>query len=131
MLSETVHTLYHGTIRKGSETIYPCINAYFSVRCVLYDLFHLFNLDRGVPFPALAAYRYVLDLTMNMATFVKAYPADLWQEDSAVINLTPLGKTDAVSPAFSFKHRYALQGHSFRKPYSSDRFHTVSQKAIS
>ena len=34
MPSKAVHTLNHGPVRKGSETGYPCINAYLTVRRV-------------------------------------------------------------------------------------------------
>jgi hypothetical protein len=58
---------------------------------------HLFNLDGSVPFSTTPGYGDILDSTSNLKALVKAYPANLWQEDPAVINLKALGETNAIS----------------------------------
>ena len=78
MLSETMHTLYHGTVRKSSKTFYPGIDANLRIGRVFPDFKYLFNLDRSIPLTATVCYGNVLYSPRDIKALVKTYPANLW-----------------------------------------------------
>ena len=57
----------------------------------------------------------ILDFTSYFTALEKAYPANLWQKDPAVIDFKTLRETNAVSQSFLLKHRGSLQSLAFIK----------------
>jgi len=83
---------------------------------------HLLHLDGSKPLSAPVCDGDVLDFSSYFTALVKTYPANLWQEDPAVINLKALRKPYAIIQASLLEHWDTLQRLAFIKAISESPF---------
>ena len=83
---------------------------------------YLLHLDRSKPLSAPVCDGDVLDCDGYFTALVKAYPANLWQENPAVINLKALRKPYAIIQASLLEHWDTLQRLAFIKAIPESPF---------
>ena len=86
---------------------------------------HLLHLDGSKPLSTSACDGDVLDFAGYFTALVKSYPANLWQEDPAVLNLKALRKPYAIIQASLLEHRSSLQRLAFIKAIPESPIHIL------